>query len=406
MDLVRVLRAYVLDAVSGGGYKALILDKDTMRVCSTMFGRSELADMNVVHIERLDGPDPKENHPELKAVAFIRPTRDNVTLLKRELKAPRFQSLSLSFTNLVNPIHLQELAEVDAVKEFISEVQELFGDFCVIDSHHFMIPCHRNDILLAPSTAASSTAIIQAEMLDRMVQGLSALFLAVRRRPIIRYQRNSEQASRLADSLYNLTYKQQYQLFDFGARGTPVLLILDRRDDPVTPLLTQWSYQAMIHELIGINDNTVKLTSPKVPEEDREVVLDPRSDDFLLKHAALNFGEVGLSVKALMEHYQTAESKHKQVETLDDMRRFMMEHLDFKRMQGNVIKHVNLMSQLSDTVSKRRLLEVSELEQELANPATGTSASSCAEECARIIRQPDITDFDKASTGHAPAPRP
>ncbi|KAL6760251.1 Sec1-like protein [Haematococcus lacustris] len=123
MDLVRVLRAYVLDAVSGGGYKALILDKDTMRVCSTMFGRSELADMNVVHIERLDGPDPKENHPELKAVAFIRPTRDNVTLLKRELKAPRFQSLSLSFTNLVNPIHLQELAEVDAVKEFISEVQ-------------------------------------------------------------------------------------------------------------------------------------------------------------------------------------------------------------------------------------------------------------------------------------------
>ncbi|GFH21045.1 VPS33 protein, partial [Haematococcus lacustris] len=196
--------------------------------------------MNVVHIERLDGPDPKENHPELKAVAFIRPTRDNVTLLKRELKAPRFQSLSLSFTNL-----------------------ELFGDFCVIDSHHFMIPCHRNDILLAPSTAASSTAIIQAEMLDRMVQGLSALFLAVRRRPIIRYQRNSEQASRLADSLYNLTYKQQYQLFDFGARGTPVLLILDRRDDPVTPLLTQWSYQAMIHELIGINDNTVKLTSPK-----------------------------------------------------------------------------------------------------------------------------------------------
>ena len=28
-----------------------------------------------------------------------------------------------------------------------------------------------------------------------------------------------------------------------GAEGAPVLLILDRRDDPVTPLLSQWTYQ-------------------------------------------------------------------------------------------------------------------------------------------------------------------
>lgn len=46
------------------------------------------------------------------------------------------------------------------------------------------------------------------ELIDRFVAGLSALFLAVRRRPVIRYQRGSEHAQRLADSLYNLTYKQ------------------------------------------------------------------------------------------------------------------------------------------------------------------------------------------------------
>jgi hypothetical protein len=82
--------------------------------------------------------------------------------------------------------------------------------------------------------------------------------------PPRRYQHGSEHAQRLADSLYNLTYKQQYQIFDFGARSQPVLLILDRRDDPVTPLLTQWTYQAMVHELVGVSDNTVKLTSTKV----------------------------------------------------------------------------------------------------------------------------------------------
>ena len=121
--------------------------------------------------------------------------------------------------------------------------------------------------------------------MDRFVQGLSALFLAVRRRPVIRYQRGSDNAQRLADSLYQLTYKQarggcssrpphaltpppsltqQYKVFDFGARTNAIVLILDRKDDLVTPLLTQWTYQAMLHEMIGIKDNTIELTSAKV----------------------------------------------------------------------------------------------------------------------------------------------
>ncbi len=50
-----------------------------------------------------------------------------------------------------------------------------------------------------------------------------------------------------------------------------------------------------------------------------------------------------------------------QVESLEDMRRFMTEHMDFTKLQGNVTKHVNLMSELSEQVSKRNMLEVSEV---------------------------------------------
>lgn len=38
-----------------------------------------------------------------------------------------------------------------------------------------------------------------------------------------------------------------------------LLLVLDRVDDPVTPLLTQWTYQAMVHELLTIKNNVVDL---------------------------------------------------------------------------------------------------------------------------------------------------
>ena len=38
-----------------------------------------------------------------------------------------------------------------------------------------------------------------------------------------------------------------------------MLLIIDRCEDPITPLLNQWTYQAMLHELIGIENNQVYL---------------------------------------------------------------------------------------------------------------------------------------------------
>lgn len=50
-----------------------------------------------------------------------------------------------------------------------------------------------------------------------------------------------------------------------------------------------------------------------------------------------------------------------QVDSLDDMRRFVMEHSDFQMLQGNVSKHVNLVSALSGIISKRNLMELSQV---------------------------------------------
>lgn len=66
-----------------------------------------------------------------------------------------------------------------------------------------------------------------------------------------RYQRGSEVCQKLAESLAHLTGSEERELFDFGRRAgeaAPLMLILDRRDDPVTPLLQQWTFQVARHE--------------------------------------------------------------------------------------------------------------------------------------------------------------
>ena len=86
----------------------------------------------------------------------------------------------------------------------------------------------------------------------------------------------SQASKRLASEVQGAMSHPPYRdLFDFrpSAGPAPLLLILgkvsnhpsmrklivDRRNDPVTPLLSQWTYQAMVHEMLGITNGRVKI---------------------------------------------------------------------------------------------------------------------------------------------------
>lgn len=186
-----------------------------------------------------------------------------------------------------------------------------------------------------------------------------------------------------ADVMIQYTISSEPGLFDFRPSASqPVLLILDRRNDPVTPLLTQWTYQAMVHELLGITNGRVDLSkAPDIREDLREVVISPEQDSFFAKNLYNNFGDLGANVKAYVNEYQSksfatsgrsgtnspAESAGRnRIETIADMKKFVEEYPEFRKLGGNVSKHVALIGELSRLVEAKRLLEVSELEQSLA----------------------------------------
>jgi vacuolar protein sorting-associated protein 45 len=89
-----------------------------------------------------------------------------------------------------------------------------------------------------------------------------------------------------------------------GESGETTILILDRREDPVTPLLNQWTYQAMIHELIGLKDNRVDLRHlSHLSEEMKEVVLSSDDDEFFRKIMFNNFGDVADAIHELVQSF-------------------------------------------------------------------------------------------------------
>jgi len=168
---------------------------------------------------------------------------------------------------------------------------------------------------------------------------------------------------------HHLTQKirEENTLFHFQGNSMPLLLILDRRDDPVTPLLSQWTYQAMVHELLGLTNNRVDMSKvPSIRKELREVVLSAEQDHFFKGSMNLNFGDLGSSIKDLVETYQRKTKSTAKLDTIDAMQKFVENYPEFRQMSGNVSKHVAIMTELSRIVESRDLMNVSELEQELA----------------------------------------
>ena len=143
----------------------------------------------------------------------------------------------------------------------------------------------------------------------------------------------------------------------------PLLLILDRRNDPVTPLLTQWTYQAMVHELLGIDNGR---TTMHTEQGAQDIVLSVDHDPFFAANLYDNFGDLGASIKEYVVQFQARSASNATIETVQDMKRFVDAYPEFQRLRGNVSKHVALLGELSALVDARRLLTVSELEQSLA----------------------------------------
>ncbi|CAA9986685.1 vacuolar protein sorting-associated protein 45, putative [Plasmodium knowlesi strain H] len=141
------------------------------------------------------------------------------------------------------------------------------------------------------------------------------------------------------------------------------MLILDRREDPITPLLTQWTYQAMLHELIGIENNKINMG---INPEESQIVMSCIYDDFYNEHLFDNFGDLGKAVKTYVDVYQEETSRKSNLESIDDIQKFIEIYPNYKKLSGNVTKHVNILHKFSEIVEKRQLFYMSELEQSIA----------------------------------------
>eukprot|EP01129_Flabellula_baltica_P008148 TRINITY_DN3210_c0_g1_i1.p1 TRINITY_DN3210_c0_g1~~TRINITY_DN3210_c0_g1_i1.p1 ORF type:complete len:553 (-),score=125.67 TRINITY_DN3210_c0_g1_i1:35-1618(-) len=332
--------------------KVLMMDEETTSIVSLVYSQLEILQEEVFLFERIDIED-REEMLYLRAICFLRPTDENIGYLKKELRRPHYGEYYIFFTNNCPDHYLEELASADE-HEVVQEVQEFYADYFPVNTDTFTLNI-RNCMDIRSDDWGMN--------LIRISDGLLSCCASLRIKPYIRYQRSSECAEMIASEIYT-RIQQNSSLFHFS-EGDSVLIIMDRKDDPLTPLLTQWTYQAMIHGLIGINNGIVELDHPSddVPQS---ITLSRAQDQFYRENMYKDFGDLGIALKDLVTTYQRETNTNKNINSIEEMKSFINKYPKFKKLSGSVTKHVAIMDQLQKEISKRQLLDLSEFEQEMA----------------------------------------
>ncbi|CDO69996.1 hypothetical protein BN946_scf184973.g6 [Trametes cinnabarina] len=389
MDIVKAVETYITKMVSTpSSMKVLLLDNHTTPIVSLSATQSTLLSHQVYLTDKIDNKK-RERMAHMKCICFLQPSEESFEALEAELREPKYGEYYLYFSNILSKTAIERLADADEF-EVVREVQEYFADYAPI------LPCLFS-LNHTPNAQrplyGNSPNVWDPKALERAVQGVTAVLLSLKKKPVIRYEKSSPMAKKLGVEIQH-RIQSESQLFDFRlTQVPPLLLILDRRSDPVTPLLSPWTYQAMVHELLGIQNGRVDLSMvPDIRPELKEITLTPNTDPFFAAHYLATFGDLGTALKNYVQSYQSHSLAHSpsSINSITDMKRFVEEYPEFRKLGGNVSKHVALVGELSRLVERDKLLDLGEVEQGLA---TGSGAD--LKDVQALVANPAIQPWNK-----------
>ncbi|KAJ1611182.1 putative vacuolar protein-sorting protein VPS45 [Cryptosporidium canis] len=356
------------------GIKVLILDRETVQQISLVYTQSELLKREVFLSELIDISN-RSSHPHFSGIYFIRPNKENISILCDELKNPIFKEYYVYFTNNISPQMLQKIAISDE-NDLVKRIQEVRLDFSVPCSDLFSL---NMNYFASMYNLPSKWTTYEERLFSRMIEGIYSASLQLGEVPVIRYLANSPLCRNLAfaverrlldshmiDIVSGEFVCSRPEISEERRSENSVLLILDRREDPVTPLLTQWTYHAMIHDLLGISQNKVLIENKNgLKSDDEELVLSEQFDDFFKSHKYENFGDIGFSIRDMVNDHNESSKLNQRLETIEDINRFVQTYPDFKKEYNNIFKHVSILHEISRIVQDRDLMRISAIEQDL-----------------------------------------
>jgi vacuolar protein sorting-associated protein 45 len=290
------------------------------------------------------------------------------------------------FTNHVSNAVLESMANADE-KSAIEQVKEIYIDYFVVDPDFY--------ILKSPTIAdigLDEFKESQKEFLKHTEDSLFAVCMALRRVPNITYSLESRIGRKLSERLSSRLEREYTQNHRDFLQESLDLVILDRRDDALTPLVYNWSYLPMVNEFIGISNNSVLLDSTGNPKAKPLVFSRQTEDTFIEKNWNKNFGEFTTNLTTELENMCKEKHMAVKLDSLEDMQRAMEKLPDLSKDAEKLKKHSDIIRFLTDQVSKNDIYSVSQLQQDII---TENNKQQQLKDLLQIFLKKEVRSIDK-----------
>lgn len=298
-------------------WKILIYDAACRSIISPLLSVSQLRSRGVTLHLMLSSP--REPIPDVPAVYFCEPTRTNLGIIAQDLASGLYQRSYLNFVTKL-PRHLmEEFAKlvVQSGPESLSRVvsvYDLYLDYVCLERGLFTLNKKGSYIRYNGSGLTEET--IEKEM-DEVAYGLFSVIATLGSVPVIRCPRGGA-PEMVARKLNRLISEHPVLSRGKGQTSRPLLVILDRNADLVTPIQHTSTYQALIDDVLQHNANRVEFLqiiqgADQTRSVNKKYDLDPDQDPFYFAHKFNPFPEAieqnGIELQNVTAREQEIKSK-------------------------------------------------------------------------------------------------
>ncbi|XP_065016069.1 SNARE-interacting protein KEULE-like isoform X1 [Musa acuminata AAA Group] len=374
-------------------WKVLIMDKITVKVMSYSCKMADITEQGVSLVEDLY--KRRQPLPSMDAIYFIQPTKENVVRFLADMsgRSPLYRKAFVFFSSPVNK-ELVTLIKKDAsVLPRIGALSEMNLEYFAIDSQGFVTDHERALEELFGENAEGSHKYNAC--LNTMAIRVATVLASLREFPNVRYRaaKSSLDVSmlttlrdlvptKLAAAVWNYLAKYKATIPDFPQRETCELLIVDRSIDQIAPIIHEWTYDAMCHDLLNMDGNKYTHEVPSKTgstTEKKEVLLEDH-DPIWLELRDAHIADASERLHEKMTNFITknkaAQIHHSSRDggelSTRDLQKMVQALPQYSEQIDKLSLHVEIAGKINRVIREQGLREVGQLEQDLVFGDAGT----------------------------------